>query len=301
MLSQLDLNKIREDYSTYITNLEIPQTLKSEFIKLLAEPNLKKREELWDAILQKKFPNKELSKLANTFFIGYGNPKSKTLILGKEKGFDIDEQHKLFLKESINNIIHWEKIKENPTVELGKFTPKFPNKFFGKKKQNHTWAKYANIITQSGVSDSLEYPKSFTEKCKVEDSFFSECFISEINHLPSKYSPGSPRKNSGFNERQEFLRKQIIPNFDVVIVAAKTYFSKSEKKREDQIKFLFSDKVKWISGGDLDIKKERLPFWEYEIPETKKKIIFTNQLSGGATWSELGLITLAEKVRSYLE
>ena len=301
MLSHLDLNKIREDYSTYITNLEIPQTLKSEFIKLLAESNLKTREKLWDGILQKKFSIKELSKLANPFFIGYGNPKSKILILGKEKGFDIDEPCKLFLKESINNIIHWEKIKENPTVELGKFKPDFPRKPFENILENHTWAKYANVITQSGVNSYLEYPKSFREMDNVEDSFFSECFISEINHLPSKYSPGSPRKNSGFNERQEFLRKQIIPNFDVVIVAAKTYFSKSENKREDQIKFLFSDKVKWISGGNLDLKKERLPYWEYGIPETKKKIIFTNQLSGGASWSELGLKTLAEKVKSYLD
>ena len=50
-------------------------------------------------ILCDKYYNNTEKKTPNPFYIGFGNPNSEILILGKEKGFDFLENQRLLTKK----------------------------------------------------------------------------------------------------------------------------------------------------------------------------------------------------------
>ena len=51
--------------------------------------------------------------ISNPYFLGYGDPDSKILIIGKEKGFNYDANNFMqFFHERFNNQFYWKQIIE---------------------------------------------------------------------------------------------------------------------------------------------------------------------------------------------
>ena len=106
----------------------------------------------------KEYYSNELNlNTANPYFIGFGNPNSEILIMGKEKGF-CEKNSEQLQYESIENPNEWKYYIDNQ-VELNKL--KYRNSeyyinafrpYFSKMKGGHTWNKYhtllKNIYTQ---------------------------------------------------------------------------------------------------------------------------------------------------------
>ena len=135
-------------YYQYIESLHFEDIdLQKEFLKLLEQKDPSIREKIWKNLLI-KFPNpKEAPKLANPYYIGFGNPESDVLFIGKEKAFDIDKSPNLFLKESIDNLIQWNYLsQEKEPIDHKKmfnkfgFNPFFPMMYnYGKIGKRRTW------------------------------------------------------------------------------------------------------------------------------------------------------------------
>jgi len=277
-------------YYNYIDNLEFEdKSLKIDFLDLLKKKDSKTRERLWMKLKVRITAIREVWKLSNPYFIGFGNPDSKILFLGKEKGFDISIHPELLLKESINNIIHWDYINKvsKPIVhkeildELD-FNPLFP-RFYHKRKisKRHTWGLYSQII--AGIN-TLNYDTIFTETVDFNNSFFKYCFISEINHIPSKYSQG----NKLIGVRKNLLQQEFYRKFPIVIIGAKGYLTLEE------IKELFDIKV---NGTEISLGSNK----QHEIKIHKfisenQTIIYCNQLSGAAGWTNNAIDNLINKI-----
>ena len=61
--------------------------------------------------------------IGNPYYVGFGNPNARVLILGKEKGFNKDNIEQLNL-ESIENINEWKSyIDNNTSFNYNKFYP----------------------------------------------------------------------------------------------------------------------------------------------------------------------------------
>ena len=129
-------------------------------------------------ILCDKYYNNIEKKTPNPFYIGFGNPNSEILILGKEKGFDFENNESQAFYESINNPKEWSSyLKDNLTFTLEK---KYENSGYYNncfipylqkiKKSGHTWNKYAKLIQE--IYPNEEFDSNF---------FLKKCFISEIN------------------------------------------------------------------------------------------------------------------------
>lgn len=112
----INIRDYREKYVEYIQNLELPNNFKKDITAILKDSNLIARKKKWDNLLPiiKDLP--EFKKIANPYFLGYGNPnpkEGKILFVGKELGFDVYERPDLFYYESINNLVQWEKSEIN--------------------------------------------------------------------------------------------------------------------------------------------------------------------------------------------
>lgn len=221
---------------------------------------------------------RDIHKLANPYYIGFGNPDASILFLGKEKGFDIIEHPDLFIKESINNILHWEYIiKEKNNIDhkliysqLG-FNPMFPRMHnYGVLKKNHTWYYYSKIV--AGLKN-LNPDIIFNETKDYKNSFFCNCFISEINYIPSKYSKG----NKLNQKRRDLLQHAFFRKFKRIIIAAKSYL------QNDEIVDMFYLDNK---GKEIEIayygKNKPITITKYE--NNAQIIIRCDQLSGARGW-----------------
>ena len=90
-------------YYEYVNQLKFDdEELKKDFLELLQINEPLKREERWQKLKIRISNLKEASKLANPYYLGFGNPESDVLFIGKEKAFDIDKSPNLFLKERTN-------------------------------------------------------------------------------------------------------------------------------------------------------------------------------------------------------
>lgn len=212
----------------------------------------------------------------NPFFIGFGNPNSKILLIGKEKGFDASSQHKnytnspLFL-ESIANPDDWKKIIEN------KIDPKnykyyldsthYKNAFlpYTDKKPDggHTWNKYQKLINYIDKPDD-----------EIINSFFLKSFITEVNFRPSKLST-NPKE---FGLRLDFLKHPFYQSFPIVILACGNYLSKM------QIENIFD--VKFETNKNTAKRKKLI-----EYQNKSKIVINTRQLSMDINEDYLELIS----------
>ena len=216
----------------------------------------------------------------NPFYIGFGNPNAEIVIFGKEKGFKTTELVQLKY-ESINNPTEWKSyidkgisINQNKFETSDKHYPDYINSFYpytGKQKGGHTWSKYQKLMRNI-------YPHKQFDKC----DFFKDCFISEINHVPSKLS----EINSYSNKSRLDLLKHNFYKKKAIILACGDYLN--EKDIEDI----------------FDVKKEENYNHQYKNPRLIKYsnsdriLINTRQLSMNVSNDYLEKI--AREIKKYL-
>ena len=210
-------------------------------------------------ILCNSFYKKIETKIPNPFYIGFGNPNSEVLIIGKEKGFDFDKNINQAFYESINNPKEWSHYaKDNFSFTLDKTYENsgFYNNCFVPylhkiKKSGHTWNKYGKLIQQIYPNEEFE-----------NNLFLKKCFITEVNHLPSKTSKID---NYDFKERLKFLKNDFFRSFKIIILACGNYLDKNK------VEEIFDVKYK----DDFSLPRKKLITYENE----NRILINTRQLS----------------------
>lgn len=272
------LNNIENSYINYIDNLDINERVKEEFIRLLSNNNSIERLNMWDTF-RESHPNFDFSILANPFYIGFGNPNSDILFVGKEKAFDISKSPELFIRESINNTLHWTSIYQDNQYELNHaeifenlgFNPFFPKANNIKKfPPRHTWGIYSTIVNGIHNTNFL-----LNESIDFQNSFFSNCFMTEINHVPSRYSKGMRMSQT----RQNFFVNDFYTSFTKIFIGAKGYLT------IDEIKILFNIDT-YNNGIDIELGRNKQRVITAKIFEdNNRKIVYCNQLSGAAGWT----------------
>lgn len=204
------------------------------------------------------YANKENSGQANPFYIGFGNPNSDLLILGKEKGFDKENCEQLNF-ESIKNPHEWLHYLQNKIpyhkrkhYEISKdyINAYFP--YSGKMKIGHTWNKYSKLTSE--LFNNLDLTEN--------NSFLEHTFISEINHEPSKYSK---IREYNFQTRIDFLNKNFYKSFKTTILGCGNYISKKTIEETFDVKFY----------EDHSMPREKLIIFR----NGDRKLVLTRQLS----------------------
>lgn len=297
-MKQLLQTDFEELYKSYITELGSKEKgsvsftdtdLKNDFLKLLEINNPLERLKKWKEMKVLITSFKEVVHLANPYYLGYGNPEnpeSKILFVGKEKAFNIYDDPELFIHESVNNTLQWNQVSQNNENEIPSnlleelgFNPEFPKSYFTQKtRKRHTWGIYSKIV------EGLKSEKTvlLNETKKYEDSFFSHCFMTEINHIPSRYSENRKLANE---RRDKVLKNDFFRRFKTVIIGAKGYLTEAE------IKDIFGLEVDGETV-ELDTKKALL-FKNLD----GRKIIYCNQLSGAAGWTNKGIEILIDTLK----
>ncbi len=280
----------QEKYSTYISNLDFDnKVLKIEFLELIKSHDLRQRVEYWKKIEEnlsndkeaadKNAANKEAAKLSNPYYIGFGNPNSDVLFIGKEKAFDPIKRPDLFFKESIDNVYQWnsiineqEPINHKHILNKFKFNPMLPLMYdYGKIGKRKTWGMYAQVISKLFCLKLDDVLKN------DESSFYQHCFSTEINHIPSKYSENKEMSI----ERMSLIQSDFFKRFSKVIIGAKSVI------KPEEISELFNLKGNWteIELGEIGNKRKRT-LKAYKWKNNSRTIIICDQLSGSAGWSE---------------
>jgi hypothetical protein len=282
MKQLLELN-FENRYIDYLRKKDFikDEQLKNSFISLLREKNIQKRLELWKNFKVSVSSISQLPKLANPYFMGFGNPDADILFIGREKAFNTYNNPELFFHESINNTLQWELINSGTNFSNEIFDPRNPRKYHKFKiKANHTWGKYAKIVAlkNSLKQDFLSIPDN------LQPTFFDYCFLSEINHLPSKYSVGEGL----IDERKELLQSPFYKKFKNVIIGAKGYLS------NQQIEDIFDvtpDPNPIILGkkGKIKIQNIQVTIFRNE----QQQVIYCSQLSGATGWTNEAIKALA--------
>lgn len=232
-------------------------------------------------------------KSPNPYYIGFGSPNSEILILGKEKGFDFEKNENQAFFESINNPTEWFHHIENGTTCKDKYLEKIGKYEAGKynnvfipylekiNKGGHTWNKYKKVIQEV-------YPNNDF----INNDFLKKCFISEINHEPSKWS-----KIREFNNevRKEFLKHSFYRSFKVTILACADYLS------DKLIEEIFD-----VEFDDDSLSNPRYKFVVYKSKDESRLLINTRQLSTaiknsyikeiGEYIKKIGIMTINKKI-----
>lgn len=156
-------------------------------------------------------------------FIGFGNPNSKILLVGKECG----DAPNSFNEENCNkpNLSHWAKnISSSPLpVDVwynnpnAVFNPEYPFNGMPIKTLSggHTWRNYQKIV--DGI----------TCKCSSEFiDFHKYAFTTELNSVTSKYSKYSTEVRDSIEKRaQHLLCSSFYRNFPITIVCCGHYLN----------------------------------------------------------------------------
>jgi hypothetical protein len=284
-LIQLDLN---QKYIDYLQNKGL--SLSKEF----HETNLIDREEK----IYKKICNlsiEELKGYANPYYIGFGNPNSKILVIGKEKAFN-PSNISLLIKESINNYSQWNQIITNKlfnfsgikTLNLLGFNPLLPTLFHERLiKRNHTWC-ITNFLTRNLYATS---PIRTNNDPRSVESLFENCFLTELNHIPSTYHEGSGL----CEERKQILHNEFFKTFPIVIFSAKSYLKSNFSIVEDLFNVQYYESV---SVGTIGKKRPRE--LTIDILRSQNQNVFVcNQLSGASGWSNEALNKFSETINKF--
>ncbi|WP_281777637.1 hypothetical protein [Croceibacter atlanticus] len=202
----------------------------------------------------------------NPFYLGFGNPSAKLLIIGQEKAID-KTNLKQIQTESIDNPKQWKKfVDENiqdlnhPFYKDSKFiNPIQPYNDKAKgNKTGATWFYYQKLV-------SMLYP-NFKES-KLENPFFEKAFITELNHEVSSKSIGY-RSNS---EREKLWEHNFYRNFPLVLLSVGNYIKSKDVER------LFDVKM------EKDLSQPYKKLIVFKNNNTGKIVIQTRQLSSGVS------------------
>jgi len=185
------------------------------------------------------YSHDENLKKPNPFYIGFGNPNSDVLFIGKEKGFNIkdklQEQIDLQLQsESIGNPHEWKSYVSNNYVPYKEKyyseSENYLNAYYpysGKMREGHTWTKYNKLTNE--ILGLVE---------EEHNGFLNHVFISEVNHMPSKRSK---TKVFTTRERIEFLKNDFFKGFKITILACGSYLSRKSIEDIFNVKFVVSE------------------------------------------------------------
>ncbi len=292
------LKILNEDYDKkYVNQLTHPDAINT----ILSQKDPFLREKKLDDFFKSLGGDSDLNEYANPYYIGFGNPNSQILVVGKEKAFNSTSNTDLLIKESINNFAHWKHIVENKLVSqvqknicntLG-FNPLNPKVHHcGYTKRNHTWGITSEII--SGVFPDEKLQLQYTEDQKFRDTIFNKCFLTELNHRPARYHEGSGLSA----ERATLLKSDFYKTFPIVIFSAKSYLN----GKIDILKNVFDINPDGESIKLGVIGKKRIR--EIIITKYKSKtqtIFVCNQLSGASGWSKKVTEKFSEVIKNELD
>lgn len=207
---------------------------------------------------QEKFSNNP-SIEPNPYFIGFGNPNSKILIVGQEMAIDPEKSPHTLEMESYRNNEQWKEIINKNISDLnfsfnGENGFKNPRKPYD-TKPTETWRNYSKLVER--ITD---------KKLARNQEFFEHSFITEVNTVVSKTQKGySPDK-----ERNFILKHKFFKEFPITILAAGHYLEMEEIEDIFQIKY---------SKEDSDSQKY-LKFAVYYSENKKRILVNTRQMSG---------------------
>ncbi|HET8860737.1 hypothetical protein [Marivirga sp.] len=288
---------MNKDFKSLIEKLEIDksyiQFLKGKGIDHFFPKNfftLKTEQErlvAWENIKVSLKDIGEFNKVANPYYIGFGNPEADLLIVGQEKAFNAFNNPELMLYESINNSFQWSKIIENNgDVSEINFDPRNPRiHHTDKQKGNHTWSKYSILVDAFyGINSCHENMKKDWNQ-NSGDTLFDKAFTTELNVTPAT-------SNSGLHltsEREKLLSNSFFKNFKVVV------FAIGSPSNKEVVKKIFSDaKFENHDLGSYGTNKKR----EVAISKnTSQIIVICNQLSGSSGWRNEHIVALGERLR----
>jgi len=215
---------------------------------------------------------KDIKDLLNPYFIGYGNPLSDILIIGKELGFEISNKDQV-INESLENTFYWQCLNNGQVLDINHF--KSPETPYGGIQDDfpsgHTWRLYDKFI------------KNLGQEIRNGQSFLDYCFITEFNYAPSQYSPGGVKIDP---RRKNFLMHDYFKSFSKVLLTYRAY--DKVKANQSLTEQLFNVEFKTMG------KCGNQTYLLYKSTDGQRTVVLTNQLSGSAGWSERELHELAE-------
>lgn len=296
-MENLHLIDYDQKYIEYIEKIpDLEEELKVQFITLLKEEDIPKRKVLWNALKVSINAIKQVPKLANPYFIGFGNPNSNILFLGKEKAFDIHSSPEGFFDESINNTLCWKLISRNEFVNLETLDPLNPRKkYTAGIKKVHTWGKYAQILAELDKIDMINAKVKLEWENLIKpyeendnNTLFDYCFMSEINHIPSKYSNGVVLNE----ERMKFLQNPFYRKFKYVVIGAMGYLN------ENDINEMFGiiEPKNTVVLDKIGRNKE-VEFTADIFKREGQIIVYCKQLSGASGWSNRAINELVKVLK----
>ena len=285
---------LKEDLDQkYLNHINFIESDKEEKLKnAFQKDDLLEREKL---IRDKVLSSSDLifnKKLANPFYIGFGNPNSKILFIGKEKAFSSDNLD-LLIKESINNYAQWKQILSSNSFDFDQldicknlgFSPLLPKAYYLKKTNSrHTWGIISEIVNRIYNPN-----KKLNENQYLKNSIFDYCFLTELNHIPSKYNEGSGLSKT----RKQFLSNNFYKTFPIVIIGAKSYL---KQKEASEIKDIFN--AEYLGDIDLAIigKKKPRTLYAKKYKSDCQTIYVCDQLSGMSGWSIPAIEKFADEI-----
>lgn len=267
--------KYCEKYQEYLFS-KYPADL--ELIRLVKEVN----PEAWnDYFKYRQLIDPALIRnIANPFFIGYGNPDSEILIIGKELGFDPQSEYQQFYRESMINITLWKNILDGNIGEQ-EFNPRRPYEM--SQKSGHTWSWYKKLVNGLLASHGSE--------ANASDHFLDHCFITEFSWIPGKASHGRKSINTEvLDQRLEMLQHPFFQSFKFVINTARAY---DIHRRTEDVLFPDSRLVSSIPETNGN-RKNRIKSFFYT--RNDQKIVLTSQLSG-RVWTNEKLYELIKMLK----
>lgn len=249
----------------------------------------------------------------NNLFVGYGNPNSKILIVGKEHYFP--HSHEVNTEAFFEEVLEARKSENFQNVKVWKeniesnFNPSWqPQDTFSDNSNPLTaWWNQRNIPNRlkkngewnGGTSNTyLHYQKIyqnvFLEGIKQEKINFQKgIFLSEMNDLPSKESYRIEKLNSLRNEfieaRKELFRQPFFRNFPVVVIASGPYVKEHNFDIQEIFDVVFYRTVE-IGKSWYNVHFSR---------DHSRIVIHTRQLSTSVP-NELTL-DLSQQIKDFLE
>ena len=188
-------------------------------------------------------------------FLGYGNPNSNILIIGKECGFEVQDsdpcEKEFYRITYLNNALSWRKFCAAPIESSqipdwkkttqkeweSNFSPRFAFRGQFYTTQNvigctsKTWYMYQKLLDlHRGVSRFRGNWDPFGNRFKDNPDlldFQDLCFITEFNSHPMKRSHHSFEVKQSINTRINGLFKEsFFQSFPLIIAASKGYVTR---------------------------------------------------------------------------
>lgn len=276
----------QSNYKGYLENLSLNHYLPKKFFSVNTE---QERLALWQNIEIKLKDIKSFNKVANPYYIGFGNPNADLLIIGQEKAFNAFEEPDLMLYESINNQFQWGKIINEAATNEITFDPRNPRRnHLEGRKGNHTWTKYSILADEYFNLNSCKQNMMKDFKDNQGPTLFDVAFLTEFNVTPATTHSSLTLTE----ERKQVLTHSFFKQFKIVVFAIG---NPQDKGIQEGVKKIFQVSTFEIkSVGQYGSNKDRLVAIGHNGSQT---ILICNQLSGSSGWKNEHIIKIGELLK----